>query len=223
MQYGHVYLTQVWTDFSQPILSSNGTMGGNTFAVSCSGTYDASRFDAWKAFDGKAKATQDTYWMAGCPASITFYNPNALKISTLGVRNYMYASTSITKDYTIEGSNDNSNWTTLVTGTNTEQTAGAKWYITLPNTTAYKYHKFTVNTVYSQYALVEEFFITAQYQTAATNFIQFPISFSNTNYGFCLGFIGGNSGKAYASNKTVSTIELYNESAENGSYIAFGY
>lgn len=60
--------------FEQPILSSNGTVDGNTFAVFCD-----TISDTYKAFDNKA----DTYITISNSANIIVYNPTEIKLEKL--------------------------------------------------------------------------------------------------------------------------------------------
>ena len=200
-------LSNTWVDWSQPPLSSVGTLGGNDFAVS-STTSDSQTL---KMFDSSASTYAN---INSGTLTITMYNPIPLKVSSIKItqqKSYPLGT------YSVKANSTNENYTTLISGSSKAETD----YLSVNASTGYKYYQLTGS--HSGGFCIYDIQLIAQYQTAAANFIQFPISFSNTNYGFCLGFIGGNSGKAYACNKTVSTIELYNESAETGCYIAFGY
>lgn len=133
------YKYQNWT---QPILTSNGTMGGNSFACSQS-TYlnDAMAF---RCFNGDTTTsgesnrwqinnvnTSTQYW-------ISWYNPKPLKTSSIKV--YNNEVTYVVKNWELCGSDDNVNWTTLATGTNTNTTAFSSWTISVPSSAkAYKY------------------------------------------------------------------------------------
>lgn len=132
--------------FSQPTLSANGTLGGSSFAV-YSNSVNAASVDTYKAVDGD----NSTRWQQLDGATgvyFVFYNPNALKVSNLNIRNldgWNYAITG----YTIYGSNDNSNWTTITSGTNSVITASANWDISIPeaNKGFYKYYKIYASSV----------------------------------------------------------------------------
>lgn len=61
-------------DFIQPILTSNGTIGGDSFAVTGFGSSDQS---VYKAFDGN----YSTYWES--TTNLEFYNPDPIRISEI--------------------------------------------------------------------------------------------------------------------------------------------
>ena len=98
--------------FVQPILTGNGTLGGDDFAVEASS--NASNREAYKSFDGN----NATKWGVNNVNNgwLTFYNPVALKVSAI---TYTPSTDYPSEDggsLTISGSNDNSTWTSLWTG-----------------------------------------------------------------------------------------------------------
>ena len=111
--------------FVQPVLSSNGTLGGSSFAVS-------GYTDLWKAFDGDSS----TYVSAN-PLNCTIYNPTPIKITSIDVI-LSGSFASLGDPGTIQGSNDNSSWTNI---SFTYSVSTLK--CTLNNTNFYKYYKFT--------------------------------------------------------------------------------
>lgn len=142
-QYGGVEIP-----FSQPTLSMNGTLGGSSFAVYASCEY-SSDYAAYKAFDSN---TTGTWWGTPdgtYPLTYIFYNPVALKVSNLAITNQPYPKSL--GSYVVYGSNDNSNWTALTSGTNTNATASSTWNIPIPTASQgfylyYKIYSSTVNT-----------------------------------------------------------------------------
>ena len=130
-----------WT---QPILTANGTIGGNSFAVSASSEYSAS-YQAYKAFDGSTS----TEWVTlgnSSPAYIEFYNPKALNVTLLTLTTRSESTETFTAG-TIYGSNDNSTWDILKTYTNSATSASSTWTIDLSDNTAYyKYYKIEGTT-----------------------------------------------------------------------------
>lgn len=153
-------------NWSQPILTSNGTLGGNSFAVAASSEYAGQ--EVWKAFDGQTSGEnyfRSKYIDIGATHTVTIYNPTALKISNIAYLN-TGQTIVIPVSYTIYGSNTNSNWTQLTTGTNSVYTAGQTWNMSLSgNTNYYKYYKLDLKNGNSTgYIMCMELTVTAKYQ-----------------------------------------------------------
>ena len=109
------YYKYVYEDFEQPILTSNGTMGGSNFACNQSSAYET--YYAYLALSGSG-----SFWHSAesIPAWISWYNPNPLKITNLYFEVGNGSSyPDLPKEYYIQGSNDNINWTTVYSATNT--------------------------------------------------------------------------------------------------------
>ena len=147
------YKYESWT---QPTLSSNGTIGGGSFAVTASAESQASGdppYKAWEAFDKNSY----TYWRSGqTSAWLEFYNPEPLRVTNLQYANtYCYPTQG-----TVIASNDNSNWDTLTTWTNNSIDT---FNIDLSsNTNTYLYYRVVVNQVNTDYVHCQELTITAQ-------------------------------------------------------------
>ena len=101
------------TDFVQPVLSSNGTIGGDAFAVESDSIIDSGR-PAWKAFDGNTVMNDASYdqWVSnyGQPHWIKFYNPNPLSVSKVTIFNG--TDNVMPLDWEFQYSDDNSDWHT---------------------------------------------------------------------------------------------------------------
>lgn len=147
--------------FVQPVLTSNGVMGGDNFACESSssiagqsGTYIYG--EAYYAFDNNA----NTAWHssnASATNSITFYSPYLLKATNIQVTNWAYTGGNTgMKTGIVEASNDNSTWVQLATFTNTSFTPSSTWNIPLTsNTEFYKYYKVTcTSSDYSSYSVI---------------------------------------------------------------------
>lgn len=67
------------TAWTQPILTSDGTLGGNSFAVQM---LNNPTNPAWQAFNDSADGARITSG-ASTDSSYTMYNPNPLKISKI--------------------------------------------------------------------------------------------------------------------------------------------
>jgi len=139
--------------FTRPNLTANGTMGGDSFAISaeCSTIMNP----AYKAVDG---STSSELWLSpnsGELPKIILYNPKPLKITTL---NLTYPSTTWTANsITVQGSNDNSSWQEI----STHSTSSTNQTINPNSTKFFKYHRLVFG---SRSFRVLEIVITAQYK-----------------------------------------------------------
>ena len=118
-----------WT---QPVLSSDGTLGGNSFAVGGDGT------DTWKAFDNDS-STYMTFSGKTSPAlyDLIVYNPIPLIINKIDLLTEL--GTPLGFPVNIYGSNDNITYTEIATNIY----AGNQF----DNITPYKYYKFSLEAV----------------------------------------------------------------------------
>lgn len=146
----------VETTFIQPTLSADGTLGGSNFAVYSVNIQ--SGYPAYQAFDNNSSTILAAY----VPDSLIMYNPNALKVSSISITNWNgYNITG----YSIYGSNDNSNWTILTSGTNSNTIDNSTWTIEIPtaNRDFYNYYKLYTsagtNTTYN----IRQLNLTATY------------------------------------------------------------
>lgn len=146
--YTYSESTEPWT---QPVLSADGTIGGNSFAVYSNGVL-GSGYEAWKAFDGNSS----TYWWShsGTDNYLGFYNPNPLTVSNIKIKNSQQAIT----DYEFQYSDNGIEWTIAVTGTNTNTTSGGEWDFNV-NAGAHPYWRIVAKT--AGYKRVVEMVITA--------------------------------------------------------------
>lgn len=132
-----------WT---QPKLRANGTMGGSSFACTCSSEYSTST-KAFKALD----SSSSTQWQTKLNSSntvrwITFYNPTPICVTKVICTTLPNTSNEGTKYHyqinaaTLQGSNDNGTWTNLGSISGVGRVATAT--ITASgNTNYYKYHR----------------------------------------------------------------------------------
>ena len=124
-------------DFTQPILTANGTLGGSKFAVYASAE-SSTTYTAYKAMDGD---TSTTWRPASASATFTLYNPKPLCVNNLSI-SYSYTSytSTIAK---IEISDDNVNWTEI---TFVQGGTSPNFEYTLNNTSFAKYYRLTFGT-----------------------------------------------------------------------------
>lgn len=130
-----------------PTLTSNTS--ATPIVVSASSIYN-STYDAWKAFNNTNLNNTDcwitvngarTGWL-----KVDLGNPKMVYKYTITSRNDSSASTSSPKDWTFEGSNDNTNWVVLDTRTNeTGWIANQKREYVFDNTTAYRYYRINIS------------------------------------------------------------------------------
>lgn len=153
-----------WT---QPTLSADGTMGGDSPACEASDVY--SNYYTWHAFDGNSSTT----WCTGSGTKwITFYNPDPLLVSSVELtfkNNEVYANGNIS------ASNDNSTWVQI--GSFSGNGSTTVTVTTDPNGVTYKYIRFTGSDVSSgNFGQVEQINITAG---IASTLVYEPVDINN--------------------------------------------
>lgn len=153
-------------EFVQPVLTENGTMGGDTFACDQSDFYTESSSDeqkAWYVFDGKFNGQEwqvntvslDTwYWLS-------WYNPTPIKISKVGVTNAAGQYSILA--WKLQGSSDNSTWTDLTTGINENVSSVTTWYMEIPEEkqSFYKYYRIYCQPRSPTALMIRELTLTA--------------------------------------------------------------
>lgn len=105
----------VYEDWTQPVLTANGTMGGDSFAVSASSYYDSGS-QAWYAFDGNTTDANKWYSAVNGEKWLAFYNPIALNVTSLTVYNHIDARWYLGGG-TVQASADGITWENLTTFT----------------------------------------------------------------------------------------------------------
>ena len=153
-------------EFVQPVLTENGTMGGDTFACDQSDYFTETSGEeqkAWRVFDGNKSVHE---WQVNTVSLtawywLSWYNPQPIKISKVGVRDSS-ASYSILA-WKLQGSNDNSTWTDLITGTHESITGIAIWYMEVPEEKQgfYKYYRIYCQPRSTTALMIRELTITA--------------------------------------------------------------
>lgn len=154
--FTHSLSSANWVSFTRPNLTANGTMGGNSFAVSDKGMLNTS-YAGYKAFDS---STSTYTWTSNTSSELTFYNPKPLKVSRLVVTYSQDSTTYQAKSIAVKGSNDNENWVDL---TEIGYESGISRTINVNSSKGYKYHKL-IFEVKSIYIRVTDIAITAQYK-----------------------------------------------------------
>lgn len=135
--------SETQTSWSSPTISSNGTLGGSSFAVYASSA--AANYPAYYAFDGTTSNEWSAVRVADLPIDYIFYSPTAVKVSTIYITNS--ASRNYFKSGSVYGSNNNSGYSTLVSSwSNSNSTVLSTWSISVNSSTAYKYYKIVFST-----------------------------------------------------------------------------
>jgi hypothetical protein len=156
------YYKEIEISWEQPVLTSNGTLGGDSFAVGQSSTLDGeSSSGAWKAFDG---AGSNTRWHSaqGLPQAIYWYNPTPLKISNVKVTNRAKDG-SYVNYYQLQFSDNNSDWVVVNVGTG-ESGDGVSWDIPVMESGSHKYWRIYITSASgsnNNYVAIGEIEITA--------------------------------------------------------------
>ena len=142
-------------EFIRPNLSANGTLGGNSFAVSASSQYNTT-YVPYKAVDGKT----NTYWQPLTSDNrlyYIFYNPQALKVTKLiFTPSAAQYPTGISSFFV---SNDNSVWTEI---SYSYSYSGSTLTTILSSSGYYKYYKATFSS--SSLIKIKDIDITATYK-----------------------------------------------------------
>ena len=147
--------------YTQPTLSSNGTIGGDTFGVSTDATPYDSRFELWKGFDNTSNTafhTNAAITSTDNAKYVIWYSPIALNCKSITFTNYYDNYSYASSSGIVYGSNDGTNWDELTTYTNNVSAANTKWDINLSsNNNFYKYYKIlcTGTTANSYWAFTQ--------------------------------------------------------------------
>ena len=156
------------TAWTQPILSANGTLGGNKFAVGINVTQHY--INIWTCFNGQTDTghiTPDNGIYTPATVEITIYNPIPLNIKKFTLSQGSTNASGGLHAGTIYGSNDGANWVKVGTYSGlTAQGSTITEYINLPNNNAYyKYHKISNTEGGYNGVVVKEITLTATQKT----------------------------------------------------------
>lgn len=163
------YFKKVYTDFVQPTLTENGTVGGDAFACWASSEINTNE-KAWEAFRNSIESGY--YWTSASnafPAEIGWYNPLPLKISQVIIQNRMNQAPTFNK-HELLASEDNSTWDIILSGDSAQNTGNSaiNTLTVSEDVSAYKYWKFRVYDCVGQNnstASIGRIQITAQEET----------------------------------------------------------
>lgn len=130
------YYKYSYSAFTQPVLSEDGNIFGDSFAVYEDPIYNNN--NAYKAFDGDSS----TLCEVSCPGYIIIYNPNPIKIPSITIKNY---SSLFPRTGNVQYSDNYSTWTTINDWSSNDG-SGATWTINLSSTGYHKWHKINIST-----------------------------------------------------------------------------
>ncbi len=150
--YSYSETIGTWT---QSVLSANGTIGGDSFAVAAS-TESSSNYPAWKAFDSNSS----TYFRSSTNDAnkwLEFYSQTAVVVTRVDITN---ASDYFIQGWEFQYSDDGAAWSVLTSGTST---AGAtdEWGFDVTNSGAHKYYRLKVLSASATSFAVAEMSVTA--------------------------------------------------------------
>lgn len=144
--YIYRHIEQDWTN---PMLSKNGTPGGSSFAVF--DVVNSRWFDAYNAFDGIYDANSGWQAKSGLPGegfwALGWYNPKPVKIEKFVVYNrYMdgHYSSGI-KNFVLQGSVDGVKYVDIQSYSSTKVAANRTFVVDNP-VNYYKYHRLKITS-----------------------------------------------------------------------------
>lgn len=142
--------------FVRPNLTENGELGGNSFAAASTGEV-SSYYGVFKVFNGDET---DYLWASEEINTITFYNPKPLRVSSLVIKYYSSSSTYQPASITVQGSNNNIDWTDLA---NFEYETSISRTLNINSPRFYKYYRLVMPEK-SVYLRICEITINASYK-----------------------------------------------------------
>ncbi|MGN0919749.1 MAG: discoidin domain-containing protein [Alphaproteobacteria bacterium] len=138
-----------YAPWTQPVLTSNGTMGGsNAFACSASGAIGYRQ--AWRAFDNSNKDPETDCWHSSLKSSdywLSWYTKKPTKINSLTIHNRGdggAVGVLAVADFQIQYSDDNSSWTTVVSGKNPSNSPYSSYSQTVGATSGHNYWRIYI-------------------------------------------------------------------------------
>lgn len=131
----YVDYVNLYGDWIRPNLTANGTISEGNFAVNTDSIFNGD-YNAYKAVNGNTTSTNDC-WASGTngfPHWFEFYSSDTIKITKLTIMNRIYTATYANiGDYDIQISENGSDWKTIYSGSNSNNTSGSSWDINLSN------------------------------------------------------------------------------------------
>lgn len=163
----------VWTEWKQPTLTENGTVGGDFYACRAS-TYSSEGNAPYMAFDGltgDGSITADSWVASGDTAWLEFYSPVILKLDSVEVQNRAHPTTRPIKDFSFSVSLDGESYTEVASGTNPSDDPNESFTAEF-NGVECKYIRLNCLTPYTKNYAVGEMRITAKQKLTSTTLVK---------------------------------------------------
>lgn len=222
IQWGNLIESGTTYNFSQPTLSSNGTVGGNSFAVFCSSyeSYYSSR-NAYAAFD-RVYDSGGWFCSNSIPCFIGWYNPTALRVTKVHITNSIQDYNYTCKSGYLQYSYNGTDWYNLQAFTGTVGSL-ATWDINVTNPVTAKYYRLHITDRYTNTVSIGEIDITGTYvMSTGSASVQFPVSYTN-NYSIGLSSLGSSLWNIYLTQKQTTGFSVVNPDAAKINYLTIGY
>lgn len=164
------------TAWTQPVLTSNGTIGGTAeLAVTATSRYSTT-YDYWKSF--KSVKTDKYSWASvdgpSYPQTYTMYTYKPIKIASISIKNETKPDAGDgpgeMKAFKLQASNDNSTWVDLYSGTNNNNTSASTWSFTVNSEEYYQYHRFYITSTNDSSS---PYYVTIGYPTITATYLAF--------------------------------------------------
>ncbi len=159
---------QSWVTWTQPKLTSNGSMGRDNFACDSSSTIGSPRL-AWRAFDGSNQDGEIDCWHSSnsLPVQLSWYTKDPIKINSITIQNRPFSSsdTYLVKDFKLQYLDNDSTWKDAYSGTNPKGSLASTTF-NVNATTAHRYWRLYITSNHAsngnKYVSIGELTITAQ-------------------------------------------------------------
>lgn len=173
--------TESETSWTQPVLSANGTIGGDSFACAASSEYDP----AWKAFDNNTSTVWTSPYVQ-LPQWIEWYDAKGLKISSLiitySVMNY---GAGAIRNYKVQVSDNGNDWVDVYSGNDNKLSVGSyNINITINNNNFYKHWRFYIVSSYNSSYIDQDMFRIHNIAITATTLEETIVPSTADDYDF---------------------------------------
>ena len=185
-------------DFVQPILTANGTLGGNSFAVGSENDYSGR--PQYYLFDGNSSSAFSMKDRHTDAEPVIIYNPKALNVT--GIKITFYNSADYGSSIQVFGSNDNTTYTDLGTFSNSSQVMDIDLS---SNTNYYNYYKILCLAGTSDADAIS-IKLTATYQVTPEELWQYSVA----TYGVC---------DKYVYDSINNTVRIPKRTTEHGALV----
>ena len=146
-------------DWTQPVLTSNGTLGGDSFAVYTTSTITDMPQNLYKAFNSTDNPAGVVYARIN-KNDVIFYSPNPLKCNQFSIMDYWsgYYYQYGLRAGIVKGSNNGTDWVTIANISG--GTAQKKNVFNFTNNNFYKYYMLTPTDIAPEGWYCQSFRIT---------------------------------------------------------------